>query len=124
MQVVGTSKFKYAIFNRLLALRACSPGVSRFIGNRAGPGTLSLWELFPELVGNEEIINKLFQGQQKYFRLAGLSKMTANPEVGRYYNLKLFALRCSKGEPQQIMVRIENMSKPVVRNQCGIHNDS
>ncbi len=122
--MVGFSKSKYAIFNRLLALRTCSPGVSRFIGNRTDLGNLSLWELFPELVGNEEIINRLFQGKQKNFRLAGLSKMTANPEVGRFYNLKLFALRCSKGEPQQIMVRIEDMSKAVVRNQCGIHNDS
>lgn len=121
MHVAAPAPCKYAIFNRFLALSACSPDFTEFASHGNKINNLSLFELFPELVGNEEIVYKMVNGHQNKFRLARLCRMTANPVMGRYYNLKLFALQPGihdNGDGQHILVSIEDLTT-IIREESS-----
>lgn len=77
----------------------------------------SLWAVFPELIGNEPIVDQLYSGQKRVFKLERLSR---GGEAGglQYYNLIFYPIRERQGTMPKLFCLIEDVTAEAVLAQA------
>ncbi len=86
-QILGARKISYAVFDQNLGLTDYNfKHTDYFRSARGARSETGLWELFPELVGCEDVIGELLSGKKKTFLLENVNKPDESGKI-RYFNL-------------------------------------
>ncbi len=98
-QILHEKKIAYAVFDKNLRLTRFSQSLKQINPAFLIEKTNELWDIFPELVGSEEVIEEILGSRKKKYLLEKLSIFT---EIGdkRHYNLTLLPL---KGHPTGLL---------------------
>lgn len=85
------------VFGRDLHLAACwNADIPFFEGTAPEPYRQEIWEVFPELVGNEEAISRLLNGKSRSFVLERVGRTSAQG-VPHFYDLRFSLLKSERG---------------------------
>lgn len=90
-QVLKEKKIAFAIFDQDLILSKSSQNFNKVIQVDYVKQRTAIWELFPELIGNEESVDDILTSKQKRFQIEKINKYSASGKL-HYYNLTLLPL--------------------------------
>lgn len=90
-QVLKEKKIAFAIFDQDLILSKSSQNFNKVIQVDYVKQRTPIWELFPELIGNEESVDDILTSKQKRFQIEKINKYSPSGKL-HYYNLTLLPL--------------------------------
>lgn len=91
-QILIEKKIAYAIFDKNLRLTRFSQSLRQINPAFLIEKEIELWDMFPELIGSEEIVDEILYSKKKKYVLEKLSIFSENDD-SRYYNLTLLPLK-------------------------------
>jgi len=90
-QLLVEKKIGYAIFDADGILAKHSPNFRKIILRDAIPPRSPIWSVFPELIGSEDLVQKVLHGKTRRFALEKINKSARSGRL-RYYDLELVRL--------------------------------
>lgn len=91
-QILKEKQIAYAVFNQDLILTECSKNFSQIAHLKSEIQSELIWEIFPELFGNEEPVNAVLHQKKKRFEIDKINKYLEDGAL-HFYNLTLLPLK-------------------------------
>lgn len=109
-------KIAYALFNSDLALECCSQSFSKVMPGVPHKKQSSLWDMVPELVGSEQIVQDVLQGITQKYSIEKLNKYTEKQKL-YYYDLTLFSTKEESSHQPQLMLVVADRTSEISLEQ-------
>lgn len=90
--ILKEKQIAYAVFNQDLILTECSKNFSQITHLKTGIQSELIWDIFPELFGNEEPVREILRQQKKRFEIDKINKYSEDGAL-HFYNLTLLPLK-------------------------------
>ena len=109
--LVVPSHIDYLILDRDLSIQLASPGAGRFVESAelVAKGQ-DIRNAFLEVIGVEEILIEVLEGQQESFDIKGIGR-TSNPEKPSYIDLYFQSYQVQESLDKQLIVFLEDVTE-------------